>query len=176
MDDLDKSLNFLLEEEGGWSDHKADRGGKTMYGVIQATYDTWRTKQGLGKQSVRNITKQEVRRIYEDMYWKAAGCDRLPWPINYIVFDAAVNSGPSRAVRWMQRGLGVAQDGQIGPASINAAKKVVDEGKGSALLAILDARVEFLSRLIQRDASQAAFLLGWWRRTQRVLARSLLTE
>jgi lysozyme family protein len=176
MDDLDKSLEFLLEEEGGWSDHVADRGGKTMWGVTQGTYDGWRKSKGLQIQSVKNITKAEVRRIYEDLYWKAAGCDRLPWPINYLTFDAAVNSGPSRAVRWTQTGLGIPADGQVGPKTESVAKAVVDQGDGKAILRIVDQRVQFLSRLVQKQPDQAAFLLGWWRRTVRVLARALLSE
>lgn len=173
---LERALEYLLEEEGGWSNHKADRGGATMYGVTQATYDGYRRKLKLPKQSVRNITKLEARALYDSLYWKAASCDKLPWPISYLVFDAAVNSGVSRGVRWMQQGLGLKQDGIVGPASIRLANQVVDTGQGSALIAIVDARVEFLARLVQKSPSQAVFLLGWWRRTLRVLSRSLLAE
>lgn len=145
-----------------------------MYGVTQVLYNEWRKKVGRPKQTVRNCTKEEAHEIYDIMFWRAARCDRLPWPISYLVFDAAVNSGPSRAVRWLQAGLGLPQDGQVGPNTIAAAQKAVDEGEARKILAIVDARVEFLARLVQRTPSQAAFLLGWWRRTQRVLARALL--
>ena len=174
--DLAEALDYLLEEEGGWSNHPSDRGGATFNGVTQATYDDWRVRvKKVSKQSVRKATAEEIKELYDVMYWRAARCDRLPWPISYLVFDASVNSGPSRGVRWMQAGLGLEQDGQVGPASIAAAQKVVDEGSAKGLLSIVDARVEFLARLVQRTPSQAAFLLGWWRRTQRVLARALLS-
>lgn len=176
MHDLDEALEYLLEEEGGWSNHPADRGGATMYGVIQATYDAWRKKKKQPIQSVRKITKQEARDIYEEEYWRAASCHKLPWPISYITFDGAVNSGPSRSLKWTQAGLGVKPDGVVGPQTVSAAQKIIDEGDGSALLKLLDQRVTFLARLVQKTPSQAAFLLGWWRRTQRVLARSLLAE
>ena len=173
---LDQSLEWLLEEEGGWSNHPADRGGRTMYGVTQGTYDQWRAMRKATKQSVSKITKQEAHDLYEVMYWRAGGCDRLPWPISYLVFDAAVNSGPSRAVRWLQQGLGIPQDGRVGPNTIQKSTEAVDSGSGQRLLQILDSRIEFLARLVQRTPSQAAFLLGWWRRTMRVLARVLLTD
>lgn len=174
--DLAEALDYLLDEEGGWSNHPSDKGGATFNGVTQATYDDWRVRvKKVSKQSVRKATAEEIKELYDVMYWRAARCDRLPWPISYLVFDAAVNSGPSRGVRWMQAGLGLAQDGQVGPASIAAAQKAVDEGEATTLLSIVDARVEFLARLVQRTPSQAAFLLGWWRRTQRVLARALLS-
>jgi len=176
MHDLDEALEYLLEHEGGWSNHKADRGGATMYGVTQATYNAYRKQKGKPSQTVRNITKDEVRDLYVTMYWKAAGCDKLPWPISYLTFDAAVNSGPKRAVGWTQSGLRLKPDGVVGPNTIAAAQKVVQEGDGKALLSIVDRRVEFLARLVQSKPSQAAFLLGWWRRTMQVLARSLLAE
>lgn len=170
---LDKALEFLLAEEGGWSNHKADTGGATMYGVTQATYNSYRKMAGKPTQSVRNITHEEARDLYDKMYWKEARCDRLPWPISYMVFDAAVNSGPSRGIKWMQEGLKTKADGQVGPNTIRLANEAVDNGDGMAILAIIDARATFLARLVQSKPSQAAFLLGWWRRTLRVLGRAL---
>lgn len=170
---LDQALEYLLEEEGGWSNHKADRGGATMYGVTQGTYNAWRKKKGRPQQSVSKITHAEAEELYKEEYWEAASCHKLPWPISYLCFDAAVNSGASRGKKWVQEGLGVTPDGAIGPASIAAAKAAVDKGDAGKLLAIVDARATFLARLVQKTPSQAAFLLGWWRRTLRVLARSL---
>ena len=176
-DDLQRSLDWLLEEEGGWSDHPSDRGGATFNGVTQTTYDDWRSRvKKQTKQSVRKASAAEIKELYDVMYWRAAGCDRLPWPINYVTFDAAVNSGVSRGVRWTQAGLGVDQDGRVGPNTRAAAQKAVDEGDSAKLLAILDQRVQFLVALVRRDAKQLAFLLGWWRRTQRVLGRALLSQ
>lgn len=176
MDDLDRALEFLLEEEGGWSNHPADRGGATMYGITQATYNAWLKKTGKPTRSVKNISHAEAKTLYETEYWKAAKCDKLPWPISYMTFDAAVNSGVGRAVKWTQEGLRLTPDGAVGPRTIAAAQKAVNEGDGKRLLAIVDARVSFLARLVQSKPSQAAFLLGWWRRTMRVLARALLSE
>ena len=177
MTDLEKALDFLLAEEGGWSNHPSDKGGATFNGVTQGTYDDWRSRvKKLPKQSVRKASAEEIKELYDVMYWRAAACDRLPWPINYLTFDAAVNSGVSRCVRWTQAGLGLEQDGKVGPATRAAAQKAVDEGDSSKLLAIVDSRVEFLARLVQRSPSQAAFLLGWWRRTLRVFGRSVLSE
>lgn len=171
---LDQALEYLLAEEGGWSNHPSDRGGATMYGITQATYNAWRKKKKRSSQSVARITKEEARELYNEEYWEAASCDKIPWPISYLTFDAAVNSGVKRAVQWTQDGVGVKADGQIGSASIQRCNSVVNNGEAHALLAIVDKRVEFLARLVQKDPSQAAFLLGWWRRTLRILARSLV--
>lgn len=174
--DLDEALAYLLDEEGGWSDNPNDAGGKTMWGVTQVVYDRYRDLIKQTRQSVSKITKPECRALYDVLYWRACGADRLPWPISYIVFDAAVNSGTSRAVRWLQAGLGVPQDGQIGPASIAAANQAVDKRSGNVVIAILGARAKFLAQLVQRAPTQAVFLGGWWSRTLRVLGRALLSE
>lgn len=174
--DLAEALDYLLEEEGGWSNHPSDRGGATFNGVTQATYDDWRVRvKKVSKQSVRKATAEEIKELYDVMYWRAARCDRLPWPISYLAFDAAVNSGVSRGVRWVQAGLGVTQDGVVGSGTLSAAKAAVDASDGRKLLAILDARIQFLVALVKRSPSQLDFLLGWWRRTQRVLARALMS-
>jgi lysozyme family protein len=175
--DLAEALDYLLDEEGGWSNHPADTGGATFNGVTQATYNDWRKRvKKLPTQSVKMAKAEEIKELYDVMYWRAARCDRLPWPISYLVFDAAVNSGPKRGIQWAQTGLGLSSDGLVGNATIAAAEKVVVDGDTSKILAIVDARVVFLARLVQSKPSQAAFLLGWWRRTQRVLARALLSE
>lgn len=176
VSDLDKALDYLLEEEGGWSNHKDDRGGATMYGVTQATYDGYRRAKKLPKQSVRQIEHSEARELYDTMYWRAASCHLLPWPINYLMFDAAVNSGPSRATKWTQAGLGVPADGKVGAKTIAAARSTVAEADGSRLYKIVDERVQFLSALVKSKPTQLAFLLGWWRRTLRVLGRALTSE
>ena len=171
--DLTKSLEYLLEEEGGWSNHPSDRGGATFNGVTQGTYDQWRTLKRLPKQSVRLASAGEIKELYEVMFWRAASCDTLPSPFNYLTFDAAVNSGPNRAVRWLQAGLGVSQDGKVGPQTRGAAQKAVENGDANKVLAAVLARSDFLAELVKQSESQEAFLKGWWRRTLRVLARSL---
>jgi lysozyme family protein len=174
--DLDEALSYLLEEEGGWSDNKDDRGGKTMFGVIQGTYDSYRKGKNLPIQPVSGISHDEARDLYDTLYWKASSCHLLAWPISYLTFDAAVNSGTGRGLRWTQAGLGLTADGVAGPKTVSAANLVVSQGDSKSILAILDQRVQFLASLVKQDTSQLTFLLGWWRRTQRVLARALLSE
>lgn len=176
MKGLTEALDFLLAEEGGWSNHPDDRGGATFNGVTQATYDDWRARvKKLPKQSVRKATASEIKELYDVLYWRAASCDRLPWPISYLTFDAAVNSGVSRGTRWTQAGLGVAQDGIVGKNTIAVAEKVVAEGDAEKILLIVQARADFLADLVKRSTSQLSFLKGWWRRTLRVLGRAYVT-
>lgn len=173
--DFQDCLNYLLEEEGGWSNHPSDRGGATFNGVTQGTYDDWRTRiKKLPKQSVRNAKADEIKELYEVMYWRAASCDTLPSPFNYLTFDAAVNSGPGRAVQWLQAGLGVSVDGKVGPQTRAAAVQASESGEAGKVLAVVQARSDFLAELVKSKESQEDFLKGWWRRTLRVLTRALV--
>lgn len=62
--------------EGGWSDHPADPGGKTMYGVTEAVYHAWLRAKGRPTKPVRGITMAEALEIYRDKYW-------LPTAVRY---------------------------------------------------------------------------------------------
>lgn len=169
MTDLARALDLLLDHEGGLSDHASDRGGRTNKGVTQATYTDWRRRKGLQPQDVARITQAEVEAIYDEGYWRAAACDKLPWPLSYVVFDAAVNSGPARAKIWLQQGLGVPADGAIGPKTLAAARSA----SPAQTLAVVKARADFIAELMKRDPSQTAFAKGWMRRLLDVLAKAL---
>lgn len=119
MSDLERALALVLGVEGAFSDRdrSADPGGRTNHGVTQATYNAWRRKKGLPSADVHDITIGEVQTIYWEEYWQPAGCDRLPWPVNLLVFDFAVNSGTVRAIHALQTALKVTADGIVGPVT-----------------------------------------------------------
>src|SRR5690606_41287755 len=53
--------------------------------------------------SVREIERAEVRSVYWGRYWLPAGCEQLPLPLAFVVFDTAVNSGLHRALKWLEQ-------------------------------------------------------------------------
>lgn len=87
--------------EGGWSNHRDDPGGATMYGVIQKVYDAYRKSKGLPLQSVRLITRAEALEIFRTEYWIKSGADKLFPGVDLAVYDASVNSGVSRGKKWL---------------------------------------------------------------------------
>jgi lysozyme family protein len=70
--------------------------------------------------AMRDMPIDFARGVYEQGYWKPCRCDDLPESIRYDVLDAAVNSGPAQAIKWLQRAVGVADDGVIGPVTLAA--------------------------------------------------------
>ncbi|MGZ3377997.1 MAG: glycoside hydrolase family 108 protein [Phenylobacterium sp.] len=112
-------LPRVLQDEGGFVEDPQDPGGATNLGVTLATLSHW-----LGHPAtiddVKALTPATVAPIYEASYWRAAACDQLPMGVDYMVFDMAVNSGPGRAVKFLQQAVGVPDDGAIGPRTLAA--------------------------------------------------------
>lgn len=124
-ENLETALGRVLSHEGGYVNHPKDPGGATNRGVTQRVYDAYRKRHGEAPRSVRAITPDEVADIYKRQYWDAVKADDLPSGLDYAVFDYAVNSGPSRAMKDLQRELGFTGkdvDGFNGNRTLAAAK------------------------------------------------------
>ena len=149
---FDTAFSLLLGHEGDFSDHEADTGGKTRYGVTEAV-----AREVGYKGDMRELPLDLAKRIYLERYWKPISADDLPPGIRYIVFDGAVNSGPAQSARWLQRALGVEADGVIGPKTLTAAYAHPHE---TLRIGILAQRLRFMTGL----ANWPAFSRGWARR------------
>ena len=115
---------WVLAYEGGFVNHPKDPGGATNQGVTQRTYDAYRRRIGHATQSVRLIDNVERDTIYRVQYWDAIKGDDLPSGVDAAVYDFAVNSGPSRAAKYLQRIVGVKQDGVIGLQTLDAVARM----------------------------------------------------
>lgn len=111
---------WLLVHEGGYVNHPKDPGGATNKGVTQRVYDAFLRRKGLKVKSVKEISHDEVLEIYRTQYWNTISGDLLPEGLDYAVYDFAVNSGPSRAIKFLQKILRVNQDGVIGNMTLEA--------------------------------------------------------
>src|SRR5690606_511060 len=119
-----RALSLVLRHEGGWSDHPKDPGGATMKGVTLANFRRY-VKPDATKNDLRNITDGQIATIYRRFYWDAVAGAELPSGIDYAVFDFAVNSGPSRAAKYLQAVVGAKQDGKVGPATLKATRAMM---------------------------------------------------
>lgn len=112
---FDEAFTRLLGSEGGYSDRKADPGGKTQFGITEAVA---RAHGFTG--DMRTLTRDEAKRIYRADYWEPVRADELPQQVRFDVFDGAVNSGVKQSIKWLQRAAGVTDDGIIGPKTLAA--------------------------------------------------------
>ena len=149
---FDQAFDILLRHEGGFSDHPSDPGGKTRFGITEAV-----AREVGYRGDMRELPLDLAKRIYKDRYWDAVRADELPEAVRYTVFDAAVNSGPRQAIRWLQRAVGVRDDGVIGPITLSAVRATDPQ---ALLRRILSARLRFMTDL----PTWPAFGRGWARR------------
>lgn len=166
------ALKFVLEHEGGWSNHPADPGGATNFGITLATYRRWRDRPALTAGDLRDIGHDEVRAIYEVEYWNAVHADELPSGVDLAVFDMGVNAGVRRSALQLQTAIGMTGrqlDGAIGPVTLAA----VREGNDARTVASLGELHEGHYRGL---TTFAVFGRGWMRRLdgRLSLARELL--
>lgn len=149
---FDQAFDRLLKHEGGYSDHADDPGGKTRYGITERVA---REYGYLGEMD--RLPIGYAKRIYKMAYWDAVFADEMPETVRYALFDAAVNSGVGQAVRWLQRAIGVADDGRIGPVTLAAVKGADGE---RILRSMLGQRLKFMTSL----STWPTFGRGWARR------------
>ena len=159
-ENFDKAFAKLVRHEGGYVDHPSDPGGRTNLGVTQRVWEEW-IGHRVDEKIMRGLTPEQVKPLYKRKYWDKICGDDLPAGVDYCVFDAAVNSGPGRAIKWLQQSLGVVQDGALGPKTLAAAKaadpKLLVVGYNAV-------RIAFLQDLPTWDV----FGRGWGRRVAEV--------
>ncbi len=95
-------LNRVLKDEGGYSNHPADPGGPTNYGITLRDYRDNINPRGTAN-DVKNMRLADAKQIYRTKYWNALGCDNLASGVDYTCFDYGVNSGLGRPRKALQR-------------------------------------------------------------------------
>lgn len=168
---MDKNFNASfwknIEFEGGLSNHALDRGGLTKYGVTQETFNRWRDAMGSFRDSVESLELEEARAIYYNFYWRKSGGPSLPDGLDFAVFQAGVNIGPTMAVKLLQRILGVSDDGVIGPVTM---ERVNASNKAQLVDSFLKAQADYYKQIVQSRPEQNVFLKGWLNRVEGALA------
>ena len=145
---FDQCFEKVVAHEGGYVSDSRDPGGETNYGISKRAYPSL---------DIKALTMADAKQLYKRDYWDRAQCDQLPSQLSYLVFDAAVNSGIGQSIRFLQRAVGVADDGSIGPITLSAAKRMDTE---SLCARFIGQRLDFMTRLSTFDV----FGKGWSRR------------
>lgn len=172
--DIERLIDAVLDREGGYSNHPADRGRETCFGITSAVarangYDG----------PMRALPESTARAIYRRLYWVRPRLDAvavLAPAVAAELFDTGVNMGPAVAASFLQRVLNalnrgagdypdIAVDGQIGAATLVALRRfLARRGPGGAavlLKAIEALQGERYLALAERRPADEAFLYGW---------------
>jgi lysozyme family protein len=162
---FDKALEKVLQHEGGYVDHPRDPGGATNLGCTKVVWEEW-CGHPVDVQVIKDLTPEDVAPLYKKKYWDTVKADDLPVGLNYCVFDTAINSGPGRAVKFLQEVVGSTPDGLIGPKTLAALR---DLNPKDAINAYCDKRLAFLQEL----KTWEVFGKGWGRRVEDVRKSAL---
>lgn len=148
MNNFDVSIGRLLSNEGGYVNDPQDPGGETNWGISKRSYPNV---------DIKNLKRSDAIAIYKRDFWDVLDLDRAPLGIGYQMLDFAVNSGPSTAIRALQRAVGVADDGVVGPHTKQA---IAATDKHDLVMLFLAERLIFMTGLKNWPAAGR----GWARR------------
>lgn len=162
MNSFEQAFKVVVGHEGGYTANPADpgnwTGGRCGVGACHGT--NWGISAAAYPQlDIASLTVEQAQDIYRRDYWDKAACGKLPASLALLVFDATVNNGVGRAVRWLQAALRVPQDGVVGPGTLRAVE--AQSGNGFRLCAEFQSnRLIFMAGL----ATWRTFGDGWARR------------
>ncbi len=171
---VDQLIDEVIAREGDYSDHPADRGGPTRWGVTEAV-----ARAHGYRGEMRAYPREEAVAVYRRIYWLHPGFDRVAEiapDLAAELFDTGVNMGPIVAVGFLQRALNALNHGAsdypdlpidrcIGNRTVEALRAFIGR-RGPAGEQVLLKAVEalqgerYLSLSEQRPAKDA--LLYWW--------------
>ena len=186
--DVDRLIDDLIEREGGFVNHPADKGGPTCFGITEAVA---RASGYAGP--MRLLPRDEAAAIYQRLYWLRPRFDEIAKRSPRVaaeLFDSGVNMGPAVAATFLQRALtalnrggkdypDLVPDGRIGPMTLFALDAFLAArgssspvgldggdhqrtGGETVLLRALEAlQGERYLRLAERRPANEAFLYGW---------------
>lgn len=175
MKTVDDLIADVLLKEGGFSNHPADKGGPTMRGITQTTYEGFvghtvtvdELRAGLRCRNAQRDCKTcagcvLVRRVYKRMFFDRWGFQHVTdETLRAQLFDFGVNSGPPRAIRWLQRVLGFLEPqvtGTMDRATIEALHRLPQRLVNDALVA---ARLFMIDWKTDDAPTQKTFEEGW---------------
>lgn len=128
-------IDRILGHEGGYVNDPADPGGETNWGISKRAYPSV---------DIRALTKDQAIEIYHKDYWTPLRLEGFADGVAYQLLDSAVNSGIGQSIRFVQRAVGVADDGVAGPVTLSA---LAGADESDMIMLFLAERLEFMTKL-----------------------------
>jgi len=187
-----ESLQYVLENEGYYSNNPDDPGGETFRGISRKFHPDWKgwviidkfkkDPEVLKKEYLKNKTLQRyVAKFYYFNFYKKSHADffeEFSPTLAYNIFDYAINAGVRTSLKNLQTSLNILikefklklkplmVDGIIGPHSTNTFKIVLDELNEDLIIrAYQNSRVLHYINLIKERPIYLKFIKGWVKRS-----------
>ncbi|WP_432769789.1 MAG: hypothetical protein HEQ22_03315 [Sphingopyxis sp.] len=170
----DKLIDEVIDREGAYVNHPADRGGPTCWGITEAV-----ARDNGYTGPMRSLPRSAAAAIYRRLYWQRPGFDKVAARAPQVaaeLFDTGINMGTAIAGGFLQRSLNA-----LNRSARDFPDLVVDHDVGARTLSALDAFLKVRGRaaeavlvraldalqgeryiaLAERRPSQEAFVYGW---------------
>ncbi len=168
---FNQAILSTLNLEGGYSNHGADRGGSTNFGVTQVVA----ARHGYVG-DMRLIPIEVVHGIYKETYWEKPGFAQvssyLPALAQYL-FDIGVNCGPGTAVMMLQEAVTLLGqnpgevDGHLGTKTMKALTSLPANLRPRLRQLVGVIHGAHYLEIVRKRPDQRVFLGGWLRRVER---------
>jgi len=157
---LAKIIQNVLKHEGGKSNNKLDRGGKTNFGITQSVW----TAEG-NKGDVFDISKEDAIKFYKHL-WQKSKIYRFNEELQAQLFDIIINSGYGNAANMFQRALNIrTASGQLAQTSGFGTKTIAAINRLSNNQ-MVNIRLGYFDDIVKNDPDQKEFLKGWRNRAK----------
>ena len=161
---VDDIIEVVLHHEGGYVNDPKDPGGETNLGVTKRVYEDFG-----GEKEMKELVKEDVEPIYKKNYWDRVKGDDLPEGLDLCIFYFAVNAGPGRAAKFIQRLVNTTVDGGIGP---NTLKCINDHVEKYGVSTTIDQYQSARHNYYQGLSTFETFGRGWTRRVDEVTEKA----
>lgn len=157
MADFEPAVEYVLSNEGGYSNDTVDHGGQTAYGI------TFAQAKAHGF-DVASLTIDQAKSIYLADYWLPALAQLTDQRVADKVLDILVNTGVIGGTKIIQRGVSVPADGLFGPRTVSVLNDLDPE---TAIEQMSYSLSDYYVAIVRQESDQTAFLRGWMRRAIR---------
>jgi hypothetical protein len=161
---FNETMKLMLNLEGGKTDEKSDRGGRTNFGITQRTYNDWLKQNKLKSSDVFKISKERALKIYRKQFWGVIKGDQLPHNVAKAIMSMALTDGPQDSVRFIQRLLNIEETGFMGPKTLAAIWSKCKKDDKVFTKQILDAQI----KRYKSDEQADTYGKGWTNRADLV--------
>lgn len=171
---LEHVIDELVGREGGYTNHPADRGGPTRWGVTEQVARAYGYRGDM-----RALPRETAEQIYLNRFWFGPKFDKVFLRYARVaeeLLDTGVNMGQAVAAGFLQRALNllnresadypdIVADGQIGPMTLQALDQF-KTNRGAAGEAVLLKALDGFQVCRYADITEArprneAFFYGW---------------
>ena len=185
MDAFDYAFNKTLGLEGDYSDTPGDRGGRTKYGITEATFKHALEREIIsGVSNIKDLTTAQAKAIYKVLYWFPLRLQNvLDISIAAEIFDTAVNSGTGKAALIAQLALDylgetLAIDGALGPITLGMINHWCRKDPRALMVALNGIQfihfcaivdqgiIDTIQAKVRSTPDQQQFARGWTKRIQ----------